>query len=149
MTVKKKISIGILTLVCGVMLLFAFQVFATALNGEIMPLMEASVGKTTSEINSFSPALLGFIFTLMKVIPAVLLSLNVGILILLYGPFKRNKKWALFAVYVPLFVWLISAIFIYKAQASAPWQLWLILLILVLLALILTITDRTKMTKNY
>jgi hypothetical protein len=149
MTVKKKISIGILTLVCGVMLLFAFQVFSTALGGEMMPLMEASVGKTTSEINSFSPALLGFIFTLMKVIPAVLLSLNVGILILLYGPFKRNKKWALFAVYFPLILWLISAIFIYKAQASAPWQLWLILLILVLLALILTITESRKMIKNY
>lgn len=141
MTVKKKVSIGILTLVCGVMILFAFEVFSTAAGGKLLPLMENSTGRSTSEINNFSPGLLSFILTLLKVIPALLVSLNIGILILLYGPFKRHKKWAGLAIFTPLIFWLLSAIFIYKAQPEAPWQLWLVLLILVVLALILTATD--------
>ena len=144
MTVKKKISIGILTVVCAIMLLFAFEVFFTAANGKLMPLMEESTGKTTSEIKDFSPGLLSFIFTLMKVIPSLLFSLSIGTLILLYGPFRRKKKWATTAVFIPLTVWLISAILIYKSQVAAPWQIWLVLLILVVLALLLTVTDKKK-----
>lgn len=146
MTIKKKISIGLLTLVCGIMLLFAFEVFFTAASGELMPLMEESTGRATSEIKSFSPALLNFILSLMKIIPALLCSLSTGILILLYGPFKRRKLWASFAVFIPLIFWLISAILIYKELAAAPWQIWLILLVLVLLALLLTVTDKKKNT---
>lgn len=144
MTIKKKMSIGILTLVCGVMLLFAFEVFSTATGGKLMPLMEESIGKSTSEINAFSPVLLSFIFTLLKVIPALLFSLIMGVLILLYGPFKTDKKWASIAIFTPLIFWLISAIFIYRALEAAPWQLWLILLILVILALTLSLTDKKK-----
>ena len=144
MTLKKKISIGILTVVCGIMLLFAFEVLYMAASGQLMPLMEESTGKTTSDINDFSPGLLSFVFTLMKVIPSLLVSLSLGVLILLYGPFKRKRKWATAAIFIPLSLWLICAILIYRAQAAAPWQLWLILLILVLFALLLTLTDKKK-----
>lgn len=141
---KKMISIGLLTIVCGVMLLFAFEVFYTAAGGGFMPLMEDSIGKTSSEIKEFSPALLSFIFTLMKVIPALMVSLSTAILILLYGPYKSSKRWASFAIFFPLILWLISAIFIYKKQATAPWQIWLVLLLLVFLALLLTWTDKKQ-----
>lgn len=144
MTLKKKISIAILTLVCAVMLLFAVEVFFTAASGELMPLMEESTGRTTSEIKEFSPGLLSFIFTLMKIIPSLLGSLSIGILILLYGPFKRGKKWATSAIFIPLIFWLLSAILIYSQQTAAPWEIWLALLVLVALALLLTGTDKKK-----
>lgn len=48
-----------------------------ASSGNLMPLMEESIGKTTSEINDYSPELLKFIFTPIKVISALLLSLTV------------------------------------------------------------------------
>ena len=144
MTLRKKISIGILTLVCAVMLVFAVEVFFTAASGKLMPLMEESTGRTASEIKEFSPGLLAFIFTLMKIIPSLLSSLSIGILILLYGPFKNGKKWATIAIFVPLIFWLLSAILIYTQQAAAPWQIWLVLLILVTIALLLTVTDKKK-----
>lgn len=144
MTTKRKIALVVLTVVCGVMLLFSFEVFRNASSQELMPLMEESIGKTASEINDFSPALLTFIFTLMKVIPSLLFSFNIGILILLFGPFRRSKKWASAAIFIPLIVWLTSAILIYRELAAAPWQLWLVLLILVALALILTLTDNRR-----
>ena len=142
MTIKKKISLGLLTTVCGIMLLFAFEVFYTATGGELMPLMEENVGHNSSEINESSPGLLSLLLTLLKVIPALLISFSVGLLILIYGPFIRNKKCAIAAIFAPLTVWLISATLIYREQAAAPWQLWLILLILVVLVLLLTLTEK-------
>ena len=126
------------------MLLFAFEVFFTAAGGELMPLMEDSIGKSTSDVEQFSPALLSFIFTLLKVIPALLLSLTIGIVILIYGPFRRGRKWASIGIFTPLIIWLLSATFIYREQAAAPWQLWLVLLVFVVLALVLTLTDKRK-----
>lgn len=127
-------------------MLFAFEVFSTAAGEKLMPLMEESTGRTTSEIKDFSPGLLSLIFTLLKVVPALLVSLSIGILILLYGPFKSHKKWAGIAIFSPLIFWFIAAIFIYKEQPAAPWWLWLVLLLLVILALLLTVTDKKKIS---
>ena len=144
MSTKRKIVIVILTPVCGVMLLFAGEVFMMANSGKLMPLMEENIGKTTSEINQYSPELLKFLFTPIKVVSALLLSLTTGILLMLYGPFRKNKEWATISIFTPLIVWLILAIWIYNSQTSAPWQIWLILLILVLIALTLILTERKK-----
>ncbi len=124
------------------MLLFAFEIFAMANIGKLMPLMEESIGKTTAEIDEYSPELLSFIFTPIKIIAALLFSLVIGILILVYGPFKKNLKWASIAIFTPLLFWLASATLIYKSQASAPWQIWLILLVFVIVALVLTLKEK-------
>ncbi len=146
MTLKKKIVIGILTIICGVMLVFAFEIFTMANSGNLMPLMEDSIGKTTLEIKEYSPELLQFIFTPIKVISALLFSFTIGILVLLYGPFKKNMKWATYSIFTPLMIWLILAILIYSSQPSAPWQIWLILFVLAFIALILTLTEKNKST---
>ncbi len=144
MTIKRKIAIGILTIVCAVMLVFAFEVFTMANSGKLMPLMEENIGKTTSEINNYSSKLLQFIFTPIKVVSALIFSLTIGLLLLLYGPFKKNQKWATIAIFIPVITWLILAVWIYSSQSSAPWQIWFILLILVLIALAITLTDKKK-----
>ena len=146
MTLKKKIAIGILTVVCGVMIVFAFVIFSMAGSGNLMPLMEESIGKTTTELRDYSPELLQFIFTPIKVISALLFSLSTGILILVYGPFRSNKKWATLSIFTPLMLWLILAIWIYSMQSSAPWQIWLVLLVLVAIAFVLTLTEKDKAT---
>ena len=143
MSTKRKIVIGILTLVCGVMLLFAAEIFIMANSGKLMPLMEENIGKSTSEIRQYSPELVQFLFTPIKAVSALLLSLSVVVLLVLYGPFRKNAKWANCSVFTPLIVWLISAIWIYSSQSSAPWQIWLVLLVLVLVALALTLTERS------
>lgn|SRR5690606_5391402 len=116
MTIKKKLSIGILTLVCAVMLLFAGEIFPMASSGNLMPVMEQNIGKTSAELREYSPALLSVFFTSIKAVSALLFSLSVGILLLIFGPFKKRKKWASIAIFTILFVWLIPAIFIYYVQ---------------------------------
>lgn len=135
MALKKKIVIGILTVVCGVQLLFAFEIFMVANNGQLLPMMEESIGKTTAEVDQYSPELLQFIFTPIKVTAALLFSLNVGILLLLYFPFRKNREWAAIPLFSLLFLWLLPAIYFYSQQPGAPWQIWAGLLFLVLLAL--------------
>lgn len=108
------------------MLLYAFEVFTMAQSEKLMPLRDENIGKSTSEIKEFSPAMLKFIFTPIKIVVALLLSLSVGILILLYGPFKKNHKWASISIFTPLIIWMISAILIYKQGAAAPWQIWMV-----------------------
>ncbi len=144
MTIKKKVAIAILTIVCGVMLLFAFEVFNMVNSGKLMPLMEENIGKTTAEINDYSPELLQLVFTPIKVVSALIFSFTLALLFLIYGPFKRGLKWSTISIFTPLIVWLILAILIYSSQSSAPWQIWLILLILVLIALALTLTEKKK-----
>lgn len=148
MSKKRKIVTGILTLVCGVMLVFAAEVFIMANAGKLMPLMEQNIGKTTSEIHEYSPELVQFLFTPMKAVSALLLSLTVGILLVLYGPFRKNAKWARISVFTPLILWLVLAIWIYSNQASAPWQIWLVLLVLVLIALALSLTEKRALKKS-
>ncbi len=149
MSTKRKIVIGILTLVCGVMLLFAGEVFVMANSGKLMPLMEQNIGKTTSEIREYSPELLQFLFTPIKAVSALLFSLTIGVLLVLYGPFRKNVKWATISIFIPLIVWLILAIWIYSSQSSAPWQIWLVLLVLVLIALAVNFTDKKKHITTY
>lgn len=144
MSIKKKISIGILTLVCGVLLLFAGEIFSMASSGNLMPVMEQNIGKTSAELREYSPALLSVFFTSIKAVSALLLSLCVGSLILIYGPFRKNRKWASIVLFPMLFVWLIPAILIYYVQPNAPWLLWVVLLGLVLISLILEILDKKK-----
>lgn len=145
MNFKKKISIGILTLVSGVMLLFAGEIFIMASSGNLMPVMEQNIGKTSAELREYSPALLSVFFTSIKAVSALLFSLSLGILVLIYGPFRKSRKWASLVLYAMLFVWLIPAIFIYYVQPNAPWLLWVVLLKLVLISLILELLDNKKM----
>ncbi len=149
MSTKRKIVIGILTLVCGVMLLFAGEVFVMANSGKLMPLMEQNIGKTTSEIREYSPELLQFLFTPIKAVSALLFSLTIGVLLVLYGPFRKNAKWATISTFIPLIVWLILAIWLYSSQSSAPWQIWLVLLVLVLIALAVNLTDKKNHITTY
>ncbi len=141
MTIKKKFSIGILTLVCAVLLLFAFEIFLMATSGNLMPVMEQNIGKSSAQIHEYSPALLSVLFTSIKAVSALLLSLSVGILILVYGPFRKSRKWASIVIFAMLFVWLIPAFFIYYVQPDSPWMLWLVILGLVLISLILEIFE--------
>ena len=106
MGIKRKIAIGILTLVCGVMLLFAAEIFSMAGSGNLMPVMEQNIGKTTAEIKEFSPTLLSVFFTSIKAVSALLLSLSVGILLLIYGPYRKKRKGASKVIYALLIVWL-------------------------------------------
>lgn len=133
---------GVLTMVCGVMLLFAAEVFLMAYSQQLMPLMEESIGKTSVEIMDYSPELMSFMFTPIKAMSALLFTLSVGILIMLYGPFRKGQKWASFTIFPMLILWLTSAIVIYLGQPGAPWPVWLILLILVFIALILDYTNQ-------
>lgn len=142
MTLKKKISIALLTLVCAVILLFAVEIFMMANSGELFPVMEENIGKTSEELREFSPNLIAVLFTPVKALAALLLSLSAGILILVYGPFKKGKKWASLCIYSMLFLWLIPAAMIYYAQPNAPWLLWVVLLLLALVSLILELIDR-------
>lgn len=142
MGIKKKISIGILTLVCTVMLLFAGEIFTMAVSGNLMPVMEQNIGKTSAELRAYSPTLLSVFFTSMKAVSALLLSLSVGVLILIYGSFRKNRKWASIVIYALLFVWLVPAILIYSSQPNAPWMLWISLLVLVLISLILELLEK-------
>ncbi len=144
MNIKKKFSIGILTLVCAIILLFAFEIFLMANSGNLMPVMEQNIGKTSAQINEYSPSLLSVFFTSIKAVSALMLSLSLGILILVYGPFRKSRKWASIVIYAMLFVWLIPAFFIYYVQPNSPWLLWLVLLGLVLISLILEIIENKK-----
>ncbi|WP_029038031.1 hypothetical protein [Salinimicrobium xinjiangense] len=144
MTIKKKISIGILSLVCAVMLLFAGEIFWMASSGNLMPVMEQNIGKTSTELRAYSPGLLSVFFTSIKAVSALLLSISVGILILIYGPFRKQRKWASIVIYALLFVWLIPAILIYSSQPNAPWMLWVALLVLVVISLVLEILESKK-----
>ncbi len=144
MTIKKKISIGILTLVCAVMLLFAGEIFTMASSGNLMPVMEQNIGKTSAELREYSPALLSVFFTSMKAVSALLFSLSLGILILIYGPFRNRKKWASITIFTMLSAWLIPAIFIYYVQPNAPWLLWVVLLVMVGISIILEILENKK-----
>ena len=143
MTTKKKISIGILTLVCLVMLLFAVEIFIMASSGKLFPVMEEAIGKTTEELQEYSPGLLSLLFTPIKALAALLMSFTIGILIMIYGPFRKNRKWASVCIFTMLFGWLISAFMIYYAQPNAPFMLWIFLLVLVVIALILVLTNKT------
>lgn len=142
MTIKKKISIALLTLVCAVMMLFAAEIFMMANGGELFPAMEENIGKTSEELREFSPNLIAVLFTPVKALAALLLSLCVGILILVYAPFRRGEKWATLCIFSMLFLWLVPAFFIYYAQPNAPWLLWLILLLLVCIALGLELMEK-------
>ena len=144
MGIKKKISIVILTLVCAVMLLFAGEIFTMALSGNLMPVMEQNIGKTSAELRAYSPALLSVFFTSVKAVSALLFSLSVGILMLIYGPFRRKRKWASIVIFSLLFVWLIPAVFIYYSQPNAPWMLWVALLVLVVISLVLETMENKK-----
>lgn len=146
MTIKKKITIGILTIVCGAMLLLSFAVFMQANSGVLRPDIEELIGKTTEQVNDFSPGFLQLVFFTFKIMAALIFSLSIGLFILLYGPFKRNLKWSTVSIFTPLIIWLISATIIYSRQPSAPWQMWFALLILVIVAFILTLTDKNKST---
>lgn len=148
MTTKKKIATGILTLVCGVMLLFAFEVFMMANSGRLMPLMEENIGKTTAEISNYSPELMSLMFTPIKATSALIFSLSIGILIMLYGPFRKNMKWASTSIFTILLVWLSAALLIYSSQPNAPWQVWLVLLLLVIIAFLLDLADKRKPGKH-
>ncbi len=125
---------GILTLVCAVMLLFAGEIFTMASSGNLMPVMEENIGKTSADLREYSPALLSVFFTSIKAVSALLLSLSVGILILVYGLFRKGGKWASIAIFALLLFWLIPAIFIYYVQPNSPWLLWVFLLGLVLIS---------------
>lgn len=94
MTIKKKVSIALLTLVCGVMMLFAAEIFIMAGSNELFPVMEENIGKTSEEVREFSPNLIAVLFTPVKALAALLFSLSVGILILVYAPYRRGEKWA-------------------------------------------------------
>lgn len=144
MGIKKKISIGLLTLVCAVMLLFAGEIFSMASSGNLMPVMEQNIGKTSAELRAYSPALLSVFFTSVKAVSALLLSLSVGTLVLIYIPFRKNRKWASTVIFTLLFVWLIPAIFIYSSQPNAPWMLWVSLLVLAVIALLLEVLENKK-----
>lgn len=134
MTIKKKVSIALLTLVCGVMMLFAAEIFIMAGSNELFPVMEENIGKTSEEVRDFSPNLIAVLFTPVKALAALLFSLSVGILILVYAPYRRGEKWATICIFSMLFLWLVPAFLIYSAQPNAPWPLWLLLLLLACIA---------------
>lgn len=146
MTTKKKISIGILTLVCLVMLLFPVEIFMMASSGKLLPVMEESIGKTSEELQEYSPGLLPLLFTPIKALAALLMSFTIGLLIMIYGPFRKNRKWASVCIFTMLFGWLISAFMIYYAQPNAPYMLWIFLLVLVVVAFILVLIDKVRTT---
>lgn len=143
---KKKISITLLTMISVVMLILPAQVAISAAGGEILPLMEQSIGLTTEEIREFDPALLAFMLTLLKIIAALFFSFTTALLILIYGPFRRGMRWASKAIFVPLTLWLVLAVMIYSSQPGAPWQIWAVLLGLDLVALGLTVSDKNQDT---
>ncbi len=145
MTIKKKFSIGILTLICALMIVFAFEVFLLPSSGNLIPGTEQNIGVPSVEIGeSGAPLLSVFYFTSIIAVLTLLLSLSIGIVILVYGPFRKRKKWASLAIFTMLIVWLISAFLIYYIQPHAPRLLWVLLLGLVLIALILEILKIKK-----
>lgn len=142
MTLKKKISVALITLVCAVMTLFAAEIFVMANTGDLIPVMEENIGKTSNEVQEFSPGLIPMFFTPVKALAALLFSFSVGILILVYGPYRKGIRWATISIFSMLFLWLIPAMVIYYLQPNAPWPLWASLLLLVVIALLLQLTDK-------
>lgn len=56
----------------------------------------------------------------VEVVSALLFTLAIGLLILIYGPLKQNLKWSTISVFTPLIIWLVLAIIIYSIETSAP-----------------------------
>lgn len=145
MTIKKKVAIGILTTVCGAMLLLSLALFLQASSGNLRPEIVENFEKSTGQVIDYSPATQHGFFA-MKWISSLIFSLSIGLLIVLYEPFKRNLKWASVSIFTPLMLFLISTTWIVSIYPPAPWQMFLALLILVVIALMLTLSEKNRST---
>lgn len=113
---------------------------------EFMPFHASIVEQNWSEVD---PAFQILILALMKVAGGGWLSIVIAVSILLFGPFRKGKRWAYWAVPAvalpPMLIILYLQINVsLNTQSSPPWVFSVLGLILLLAGFILSMVPETK-----
>ncbi len=134
LTESKRLNIAIILLAIVNLISTIIGILYTILG--FMPYHQTSIGMSPSKIRSFNPALMDFIYIIIRVNGFLFLNVGITGIYILFVGFRKKEKWAwIYNLFPTFLVTLPLVVILYNEKFAMPFPLALITFVMTLIAL--------------